>query len=120
MERDRLRGSGRASRLRAPRLQPPRPVGGGRRTDRATSKSNSMTTERSDPEQTPRAIDGRAPDVFRPGGWVPMRQYGEDEAVDFVIVGTGAGGATLSAKLAEAGFGVVALDAGAFWRPLED
>ncbi|HEU4970229.1 GMC family oxidoreductase [Sphingomonas sp.] len=68
----------------------------------------------------PRAIDGRAPDVFRPGGWLRMRSYGDDEEVDFAIVGTGAGGGTLAAKLAEAGFSVVAFDAGPFWRPLED
>ena len=67
-----------------------------------------------------RATDGRAPDVFTPGGWVPMRCYREDEDVDFAIVGTGAGGGTLAAKLAEAGFSVVALDAGPFFRPLED
>ena len=73
-----------------------------------------------DPEHTPRAIDGRAPDVFHPGGWVPMRQYDEDEAVDFAIVGTGAGGGTLACKLAEYGFSVVALDAGPYWRPLDD
>ena len=24
---------------------------------------------------TPRAKEGRAPDVFRPGAWVPMREY---------------------------------------------
>jgi choline dehydrogenase-like flavoprotein len=70
--------------------------------------------------ETPRAADGRAPDVFRPGAWVKMRCYGEDEEVDFAIVGTGAGGGTLAAKLAEAGFSVVAFDAGPFWRPLED
>ena len=62
-----------------------------------------------DPFAAPRATGGRAPDVFAPGGWVPMRQYREDEAVDFVIVGTGAGGGTLACKLAEAGFSVVAL-----------
>jgi choline dehydrogenase-like flavoprotein len=67
-----------------------------------------------------RASDGRAPDVFRVGGWTPMRQYSEDEAVDFVIVGAGAGGGTLACKLAEYGFSVVALDAGPYWRPLED
>ncbi len=69
---------------------------------------------------SPRAIHGRAPDVFRIGGWVPMRQYRDSEAVDFVIVGTGAGGGTLACKLAEYGFSVVALDAGPYWRPLED
>ena len=37
--------------------------------------------------------------MFEPGGWVPMREYGEEE-VDFVIVGTGAGGGTLACKLA--------------------
>ena len=67
-----------------------------------------------------RAADGRAPDVFRPGAWVPMRCYSDDEEVDFAIVGTGAGGGTLACKLAEAGFSVVAFDAGPYWRPLED
>lgn len=69
--------------------------------------------------QEPRCTNGRAPDVYARGGWVQMCEHGEDE-VDFVIVGTGAGGAPLAAKLAEAGFSVVAMDAGPFWRPLED
>ncbi len=67
-----------------------------------------------------RATDGRAPNVFRRGAWVPMRQYADDDEVDFAIVGTGAGGGTLACKLAKAGFRVVAFDAGPFWRPLED
>ena len=69
---------------------------------------------------TPRGSNGRAPDPLRVGGWMPMREYRDDEQVDFVIVGTGAGGGTLACKLAEAGFSVVALDAGAWWRPLEE
>lgn len=71
---------------------------------------------------TPRACDGRAPDVFSadPEACVPMRTYADDDEVDFAIVGTGAGGGTLACKLAEAGFRVVALDAGPFWRPLTD
>lgn len=73
-----------------------------------------------DPMEIPRAKNGRAPDVFREGGWVPMREYRDVDAVDFVIVGTGAGGGTLACKLAEAGFGVVAFDVGPYWRPLED
>ena len=73
-----------------------------------------------DPQTTPRARNGRAPDVFRAGGWVPMRQHGDDDLVDFAIVGTGAGGGTLACLLAERGFSVVALDAGPYWRPLED
>ena len=70
--------------------------------------------------QAPRAVGGRAPDVFRPGGWIPMQAYDDDDEVDFAIVGTGAGGGTLACKLGEAGFSVVAFDAGAYWRPLED
>ncbi len=74
----------------------------------------------SDPIAAVRAVNGRAPDVFRVGAWVPMREYRTDETVDFAIVGTGAGGGTLAALLAEQGFSVVAFDAGAFFRPLED
>jgi choline dehydrogenase-like flavoprotein len=73
-----------------------------------------------DPLTTPRATHGRAPDVFRRGGWVPMREFRDDDPVDFVIVGTGAGGGTLACRLAEAGFSVVGLDAGPWFRPLED
>ncbi len=73
-----------------------------------------------DPMERVRAKDGRAPDVFEPGGWTAMREYREDEAVDFAVVGTGAGGGTLACRLAEKGFSVVAFDAGPFFRPLED
>jgi choline dehydrogenase-like flavoprotein len=66
----------------------------------------------------PRAVGGRAPDVMIPGGWLPMREYVQDEEVDFLIIGTGAGGGTLAARLAEEG--VVALDAGAYFRPLDE
>ncbi len=68
----------------------------------------------------PRAKNGRAPDPHVKGGWFSMREYREDEAVDFAIVGTGAGGGALAARLAEMGFSVVAFDAGPFFRPLED
>ncbi|MBS3647828.1 GMC family oxidoreductase [Pseudaminobacter sp. 19-2017] len=70
--------------------------------------------------ELPRARNGRAPDVFRRDGWVPMRCHADHETVDFAIVGTGAGGGTLAARLAEAGFSVVAFDAGPFWRPLDE
>ncbi|MBB5509007.1 GMC family oxidoreductase [Paraburkholderia atlantica] len=73
-----------------------------------------------DAQQRPRGKDGRAPDVFQRGGWVPMRMYPDGEEVDFAIVGTGAGGGTLACRLAEKGFKVVAFDAGAWWRPLEE
>ena len=74
----------------------------------------------SDPFAAPRASNGRAPDVFRYGAWVPMKEYREQDEVDFAIVGTGAGGGTLAARLAEQGFSVVAFDAGPYFRPLED
>ncbi|WP_330085212.1 GMC family oxidoreductase [Methylocystis iwaonis] len=70
--------------------------------------------------ETPRAKHGRAPDVFTRSGWTPMREYAESEPVDFVIVGAGAGGATLGCRLAENGFSVVIFEAGPFWRPLDD
>ena len=67
-----------------------------------------------------RAAAGWAPDVFSRDGWVPMRCHSDADEVDFAIVGTGAGGGVMAAKLAEAGFSVVAFDAGPFWRPLSD
>ena len=53
------------------------------------------------------------------GERVPMRDLSREE-VDFCIVGAGAGGGTLGAKLAEAGFSVVILDAGPHWDPTRD
>ncbi len=73
-----------------------------------------------DPLAVPRATGGRAPDVFKVGGWVPMRQFDEDEPVDFVVIGTGAGGGPMIAGLAEGGFSVVGMDAGPWFRPLEE
>ncbi|MCA1601640.1 MAG: GMC family oxidoreductase, partial [Acidobacteria bacterium] len=60
--------------------------------------------------------------LFAPGihgECVPMRDLSRDE-VDFCIVGAGAGGGVLGAKLAEAGFSVVILDAGRHWDPAKD
>ena len=71
-------------------------------------------------ENRPRATDGRAPDVFSRDGWVPMRQFRDDDEVDVAIVGAGCGGSVLATKLAEAGLSVVIFDAGPFWRPLSD
>ena len=50
-----------------------------------------------------------------------MRRYSEEEEVDAVVIGTGAGGAPILAKLAAAGLRVVALEAGAwFASPASD
>jgi choline dehydrogenase-like flavoprotein len=53
------------------------------------------------------------------GERVPMRDLSREE-VDFCIVGAGAGGGVLGAKLAEAGFSIVILDAGPHWSPVKD
>lgn len=53
------------------------------------------------------------------GQTVPMRDLSNDP-VDFCIVGAGAGGGVLGARLAEAGFTVVILDAGPHWNPVKD
>ncbi|MFC3607882.1 GMC family oxidoreductase [Stutzerimonas tarimensis] len=68
----------------------------------------------------PRGHAGRAPNPLQRGGWMPMQEYPDSQPVDFAIVGTGAGGAPLACRLAEMGFSVVAFDAGAWWRPLEE
>lgn len=50
---------------------------------------------------------------------VPMQDWAGAE-VDFCIVGAGAGGSVVGAKLAEAGFSVAILDAGPHWDPVRD
>ena len=49
-----------------------------------------------------------------------MARYDDGYAVDLVIVGSGAGGATLAQRLARRGWRVVVLEAGPFWDPDED
>ncbi len=49
-----------------------------------------------------------------------MRRFDDDDELDMVIVGCGAGGATLLQRLARAGWKVAALDAGPFWDPDTD
>jgi choline dehydrogenase-like flavoprotein len=48
------------------------------------------------------------------------KTYPLTDTVDAVVIGTGAGGAPLLARLAAAGLSVVALDAGKFWDPAHD
>ena len=50
----------------------------------------------------------------------PMKLYSENEIVDAVVIGTGAGGAPLLSRLAKAGLKVVALEAGEHWEPSKD
>jgi choline dehydrogenase-like flavoprotein len=49
-----------------------------------------------------------------------MRTYPHNEVVDAVVIGTGAGGAPLLARLAKAGLKIVALEAGKQWNPATD
>ncbi len=46
-----------------------------------------------------------------------MKRYATDDVVDAVVIGTGAGGSPLLARLASAGLRVVALEAGRNWTP---
>ncbi len=67
----------------------------------------------------PAPYDGAfAPDLH--GRAMPMRRYRPEDAVDAVVIGTGAGGAPLLARLAGAGLSVVALEAGRHWAPARD
>jgi choline dehydrogenase-like flavoprotein len=49
-----------------------------------------------------------------------MRRFADDDEVDLVVVGAGAGGSVLTQRLARAGWSVVCLDAGPFWDPDQD
>ncbi len=49
-----------------------------------------------------------------------MLRFDLKDAVDAVVIGTGAGGAPLMMRLAQAGMSVVALEAGRAWTPRED
>src|ERR1700760_4785675 len=49
-----------------------------------------------------------------------MRRFADEDEIDLVIVGCGAGGSVLLQRLARAGWRVAALDAGPFWDPDQD
>ncbi|MEJ5946123.1 GMC family oxidoreductase [Pseudokineococcus basanitobsidens] len=49
-----------------------------------------------------------------------MRRFADDDEVDLVVVGAGAGGGVLTQRLARRGWSVVTLDAGPFWDPDAD
>ncbi|HJU10788.1 MAG TPA: hypothetical protein VJ728_07920, partial [Candidatus Binataceae bacterium] len=50
----------------------------------------------------------------------PMRRFSDNDEVDYVIVGVGAGGGVLIQRLARAGFQVIGLEAGPFWDTERD
>lgn len=49
-----------------------------------------------------------------------MRRFDDEDELDVVIVGCGAGGSVLLQRLARAGWRVAALEAGPFWDPQRD
>jgi choline dehydrogenase-like flavoprotein len=49
-----------------------------------------------------------------------MQKYSNNEVVDAVVIGTGAGGAPILSRLARAGLKVVALEAGKYWNAKND
>jgi choline dehydrogenase-like flavoprotein len=49
-----------------------------------------------------------------------MRSYRDDDEVDLVIIGCGAGGGTLAQRLARRGWRIVVLEKGPFWDPDRD
>jgi choline dehydrogenase-like flavoprotein len=49
-----------------------------------------------------------------------MRRFGENDSIDMLVIGAGAGGATLAQRLARRGWSVLVLEAGPFWDPDED
>jgi hypothetical protein len=49
-----------------------------------------------------------------------MRWFADEDEIDLVIVGCGAGGSVLLQRLARDGWKVAALDAGPFWDPDTD
>jgi choline dehydrogenase-like flavoprotein len=53
-------------------------------------------------------------------GYDRMQRHRDDDEVDMVIVGCGAGGGVLAQRLARAGWSVVVLERGPFWDPDAD
>jgi choline dehydrogenase-like flavoprotein len=50
----------------------------------------------------------------------PMKRFGDDEEVDYLIVGVGSAGGVLLQRLARAGFKVLGMEAGPFWHTERD
>src|SRR4051794_41477646 len=49
-----------------------------------------------------------------------MRRFADDDEVDLVVVGAGAGGSVLAQRLARRGWRIAILEAGPFWDPDRD
>ena len=80
--------------------------------------AGSVFSARRAPAFLDEAHTGDAPNHERPR--FEMNSFPTNEIVDAVVIGTGAGGAPLLARLAQAGLSVVALEAGRSWNPAQD
>ena len=69
------------------------------------------------PQRLPLSARHPPPRTSGPGA---MRRYADDDEVDLVIVGAGAGGSVLAQRLARAGWRIVVLESGPFWEPGRD
>src|SRR5271154_1773234 len=49
-----------------------------------------------------------------------MARYRDDDEVDLLVIGAGAGGCTLAQRLARRGWRIVVLESGPFWDPDRD
>src|SRR5581483_83777 len=136
LERDRLRRPCVSARLRAlrqpaPRRRRPRGVGGaardrhrprrrrapaGARLTRLQSlvKGSLLMPEENDSAYLLDMHERGLQNLDR------MASYREQDAVDLVVVGAGAGGVTLAQRLARAGWRIVILEKGPFWDPDRD
>lgn len=50
----------------------------------------------------------------------PMNRFGENDEIDYIIIGVGSAGGVLLQRLARAGFKVIGLEAGPFWDTERD
>ncbi len=72
-------------------------------------------------QNTPALQNAPALPLIQPLNALPTGgRFSTTDILDAVIIGTGAGGAPLLARLAQAGLKVVALEAGRFWNPARD
>ncbi len=92
----------------------PLPIGGG--VEPGTGSAGLLGESRSATEELPLMGLSSVPEALSPGRPVFQHRVNAD-TVDAVVIGTGAGGAPLLARLAQAGLKVVALEAGRFWNP---
>ncbi|NUP33320.1 MAG: hypothetical protein HOU01_16610 [Streptomycetaceae bacterium] len=107
-----------------PPRTPPRPTDPGRHsrlraaaeTLKATTSSHRSIRDRNASAWLLPRGDRRFDDRLK----TDMRHFDDADEVDLLVVGCGAGGATLAQRMARAGWRVVVLEAGPFWDPDTD